>query len=420
MKNFVKAMDRNASGFAYLKQKCSSISDAKIKEVIFVGPQIRDLLQDGNLQKSLNEVEAWNSFRNVCKNFLGIVKVENSQDIVNDLLLYNKALGYNRGAVSDEHGERFHQDISSMEKRYQGKWSPGMLADYCWTHKRDVPQANSPISTVSKPRRKIRAHYEHMSEFVTGRAIGLKWSNRLIARHLCRSDAAIRQCWQKWVNNGRWIKGKRHMPFAITMIWREPKNHSSDSYFYSTKTTVITSKSRHTVEYPDLPSVMRPVSHNDILPVPQPPENVIFKDDDSDRREQQSDDTNYEDGHFQNGLNRVEAWNSFRNVCKNFFGIVKVENSRDIVNDLLLSNKALGCKMFLKIHFLHSHLKFFPDNLGAVSDERGERFHQDISSMEKRYQGKWSPGMLADYCWTLKRDVPQAKYIRKSTAITYQ
>ncbi|UYV83849.1 hypothetical protein LAZ67_X000408 [Cordylochernes scorpioides] len=56
------------------------------------------------------------------------------------------------------------------------------------------------------PRRKIRAHYEHMSEFETSRAIGLKeagWSNRLIARHLCRSDAAIRRCWQKWVNNGR-------------------------------------------------------------------------------------------------------------------------------------------------------------------------------------------------------------------------
>ncbi|UYV69420.1 hypothetical protein LAZ67_6003530 [Cordylochernes scorpioides] len=55
------------------------------------------------------------------------------------------------------------------------------------------------------PRRKIRAHYEHISEFETGRAIGLKeagWSNRLIARHLCRSDAAIRRCWQKWVNNG--------------------------------------------------------------------------------------------------------------------------------------------------------------------------------------------------------------------------
>ncbi|UYV68417.1 hypothetical protein LAZ67_5004273 [Cordylochernes scorpioides] len=64
---------------------------------------------------------------------------------------------------------------------------------------------NTPISTVSMPRRKIRAHYENMLEFETGRAIGLKeagWSNRLIARHLCRSDAAIRRCWQKWVNNG--------------------------------------------------------------------------------------------------------------------------------------------------------------------------------------------------------------------------
>ncbi|UYV82953.1 B3GNT1 [Cordylochernes scorpioides] len=66
-------------------------------------------------------------------------------------------------------------------------------------------KSSTPISTVSMPRRKIRAPYEHMSEFETGRAIGLKeagWSNRLIARHLCRSDAAIRQCWQKWVNNG--------------------------------------------------------------------------------------------------------------------------------------------------------------------------------------------------------------------------
>ncbi|UYV62778.1 hypothetical protein LAZ67_2001908 [Cordylochernes scorpioides] len=67
------------------------------------------------------------------------------------------------------------------------------------------PELSTPISTVSIPRRKIRAHYEHMSKFETGRAIGLKeagWSNRLIARHLCRSDAAIRRCLQKWFNNG--------------------------------------------------------------------------------------------------------------------------------------------------------------------------------------------------------------------------
>jgi len=34
-------------------------------------------------------------------------------------------------------------------------------------------------------------------------------------------------------------------------------------------------------------------------------------------------------------------------------------------------------------------LDYFPENCCAVGDEHGERFHQDIPSMEKRYQGKW-------------------------------
>jgi hypothetical protein len=33
--------------------------------------------------------------------------------------------------VSDEHVERFNQDISQTEKRYFGKRMPNMLADYC-------------------------------------------------------------------------------------------------------------------------------------------------------------------------------------------------------------------------------------------------------------------------------------------------
>jgi hypothetical protein len=72
------------------------------------------------------------------------------------------------------------------------------------------------------------------------------------------------------------------------------------------------------------------------------------------------------------------------------------------------------------MYFLQSHLDYFPENFRAVSDEHGGRFHQEISNMEKRYQGKWSYDMLADYCWTLRRDVPQAKYSRKlSTFIFY-
>jgi len=43
--------------------------------------------------------------------------------------------------------------------------------------------------------------------------------------------------------------------------------------------------------------------------------------------------------------------------------------------------------MSIKLHFLHSHLEKFPSNPGAVSDEQGERFHQDLMTMEHRHQG---------------------------------
>ena len=57
---------------------------------------------------------------------------------------------------------------------------------------------------------------------------------------------------------------------------------------------------------------------------------------------------------------------------------------------------------------------FFPENCGAVSNDHGERFHQDISSMGKRYQGKWNCAMLADYCRTLARDAPTMEYKRQA------
>jgi hypothetical protein len=39
--NFVKAMNQNSAGFMYLKNNFPRISDAKIKEPVFVRPQIR-------------------------------------------------------------------------------------------------------------------------------------------------------------------------------------------------------------------------------------------------------------------------------------------------------------------------------------------------------------------------------------------
>lgn len=160
MKNFVKAMDKEGRAFSYLKQKFPRISDAKIKEGIFVGPQIKNLFKDIEFDNILegNEKAAWNAFKIVATHFLGNKRAENYRDLVGNLLSCYQKLGCNMslkvhflhshldyfpencGAVSDEHGERFHQDIQNMEKRYQGKWTSAMLADYCWTCIRDAPE----------------------------------------------------------------------------------------------------------------------------------------------------------------------------------------------------------------------------------------------------------------------------------------
>lgn len=55
--------------------------------------------------------------------------------------------------------------------------------------------------------------------------------------------------------------------------------------------------------------------------------------------------------------------------------------------------------MSTKIHFLFQHLDFFKDNLGKISDEHGERFHQQIKHIEHRFEGKNDEHMLAEYVW---------------------
>jgi len=42
--------------------------------------------------------------------------------------------------------------------------------------------------------------------------------------------------------------------------------------------TGVTSKFKHTVQYPDLPPEMRPVPHSAEIPVPQPPTNTTLSD----------------------------------------------------------------------------------------------------------------------------------------------
>jgi hypothetical protein len=81
------------------------------------------------------------------------------------------------------------------------------------------------------------------------------------------------------------------------------------------------------------------------------------------------------------------AWHAFREVITGFLGNRRTDNYKDLSEELLSSYHKLGCSMSVKIHFLSFHLDFFPENCGSVSDEYGERFHQDIATMEADTKG---------------------------------
>lgn len=170
MKNFVKAMDNNSDAFLYLRGKFPELSDAKVKEGVFIGPQIRKIVADKQFEQLLSgrERDAWVAFKSVVANFLGNHKSADYVHVVRRCVEAYRLMGCNMslkihlldshldffpenlGAVSDEHGERFHQDISVMESRYQGRWSAAMLADYCWTLQRDVPDAQHKRRSLTK------------------------------------------------------------------------------------------------------------------------------------------------------------------------------------------------------------------------------------------------------------------------------
>jgi len=126
------------------------------------------------------------------------------------------------------------------------------------------------------------------------------------------------------------------------------------------------------------------------------------------------------DDEFKQKLKPVEsaAWEAFVQVVENFLGNYRSDNYAELVENMLTAYQRMGARMSLKMHFLHSHLDFFPPNLGDVSDEHGERFHQDIKVMENRYQGKFNPSMMGDYCWFLQRET-DVQFRRKSKCLKH-
>ncbi|CAH1107944.1 unnamed protein product [Psylliodes chrysocephalus] len=269
------------------------------------------------------------------------------------------------------------------------------------------------------------------------------------------------------------------MPFAVPMVWREPKDHVTDCYFCLTNVKGIGPKSKHTVRYCNLPSALRPVKHSEQFPIPKALESWSLDEelestgslgDVTETAKEMTTDPLFDlpgcstaphlisQGELNDLVQNLSLlksqseflasrlkgqkhdprdWPLFIDSSKLSLKAVLVHNGNEyssvplahavnmkesyenmrvfleyiryqeygwaICGDLKLSGtlsedektdpklltayKEMGCNVALKIHFLDSHLDFFPENLRAVSDEHGERFYQDISAMEKRYQG---------------------------------
>jgi len=118
VKNVVKIMDKTGRGLEYLTNKFPNVSDARVKEGIFIGPQIRELTQDKQFDEDLNETErnAWLSFKGICKDVLGNHKTSKCQDVVQDLVTSYKAMGCNMSLkihFLESHLDFFSQAISA-------------------------------------------------------------------------------------------------------------------------------------------------------------------------------------------------------------------------------------------------------------------------------------------------------------------
>jgi hypothetical protein len=69
-----------------------------------------------------------------------------------------------------------------------------------------------------------------------------------------------------------WLKGThKSLPFAVLMVWLEPKDCLKGCYFCMTKITGFSRFSMQRIKYPNIPFVLRPVRHDDSMPLPKLP-----------------------------------------------------------------------------------------------------------------------------------------------------
>jgi hypothetical protein len=86
--------------------------------------------------------------------------------------------------------------------------------------------------------------------------------SRYLAPHSCCSRHL--RCWL--------IGTHQSVPFAVPVVWTEQQDHLTDCQLCFTKMGGNNSKATRNVVYPSIPSTLRPVEHDDSLPIPKPPQ----------------------------------------------------------------------------------------------------------------------------------------------------
>ncbi|KRX13342.1 hypothetical protein T07_144 [Trichinella nelsoni] len=87
MKQFVEALNKNGTCFQYLCTQFPLLSDAKVKEGIFVGRDIQKLIKNKMFSSTMTQVEeAYAEFTNVVSGFLGKKKDPEYGRLVNVML----------------------------------------------------------------------------------------------------------------------------------------------------------------------------------------------------------------------------------------------------------------------------------------------------------------------------------------------
>ncbi|GBN56218.1 hypothetical protein AVEN_222484-1 [Araneus ventricosus] len=92
MKQFLKALPKEGECFKYLCGQFPGLSEAKLKEGVFVGPGIRKMMKDDNFETKMetNERKAWESFKLIITSYLGNKKDPIYKSIVEEMPKFSR------------------------------------------------------------------------------------------------------------------------------------------------------------------------------------------------------------------------------------------------------------------------------------------------------------------------------------------